>query len=45
MAEYILLAIGIAAGFWTGRRWGEIGRAKHDMRKTWERRADYRDKG
>ena len=40
----VLGGCGVAYFAWrAGRWWSEVGRAKHDMTKTWERRKHYRD--
>lgn len=37
------VAAGAFVGFWIGRGWAEMNRARHDMRRTWRGRSGYRD--
>jgi hypothetical protein len=37
------MAIGTIPGFYVGRWTAEVGRARHDMNKTWHGRAKYRE--
>jgi hypothetical protein len=39
---FLLLGAGSVPGFFVGRWTAEIGRARHDMTKTWNNRQDYR---
>lgn len=43
-AILIVLAIGAAGGFQVGRSSAESSRARHDMNKVWDNRANYRDR-
>lgn len=38
------LVLGVILGFALGRRWAEMGRARHDMRQVWSGRRRYRDR-
>jgi hypothetical protein len=41
----ILLVVGFLAGWWCGVRWAEYWRARHDMRRAWEGRKNWREHG
>jgi hypothetical protein len=44
-AELLLLLItGGLVGFWVGRWWAEAGRGRHDARRAWRGRKDWRGK-
>lgn len=36
------IVAGVLLGWWLGRRAAEMGRARHDMRQTWQGRGRYR---
>jgi len=38
-----ILIVGLVIGFYLGRWCSEVGRAKHDMERTWDKRKDYRE--
>ena len=40
--ELLLILIGLAAGYFLGRTRSEVGRGRHDARRAWRGRRDYR---
>jgi hypothetical protein len=42
-AMWLILAVGVFAGWFIGRWWAEVKRANYDMDKTWQARRNYRD--
>lgn len=42
--EILLLLVGGVGGFWAGRWWAETGRGRHDARRAWRGRRDWRRK-
>ena len=42
--ELMLILIGLGAGYLLGRTRSEVGRGRHDARRAWRQRRDYRRK-
>jgi uncharacterized membrane-anchored protein YhcB (DUF1043 family) len=42
-AMWVVLVLGLLVGIWIGRRLAEDGRARYDMKRTWDGRRNYRD--
>lgn len=40
----VSMGIGSIGGFFVGRVWAEIARARHDMHRVWEGRKAYRSR-
>lgn len=40
--EALLLLVGAVGGWWAGRWWAETGRGRHDARRAWRGRRDWR---
>jgi preprotein translocase subunit Sec63 len=42
-AMWVILVVGIVIGYFVGRWWAEVRRARFDMDRVWGSRKNYRD--
>jgi hypothetical protein len=40
----LIIIIVVVVGFWVGRLYAEVRRARYEMKRTWYQRQDYRRK-